>query len=150
MVALLDTYPSNTIHNRPLLNRLMIHMDNIRQLNGFHAYILYFIGRLRLIYFRLMAHQKTRFTDRLNIPIKSRIFASEIALAKYTPQPYPGKVVLFETTQKSKHITWDPMSRWKDIITGKMEVRKIAGDHSSFIKNPYACELARQLREYID
>ena len=67
----------------------------------------------------------------------------------YRPQPYSGRVVLFQASHLQLLNDADPMEGWKAVIHGDFEIRTIPGDHLNLIKAPYAIELARQLDEVI-
>jgi thioesterase domain-containing protein/acyl carrier protein len=146
VVVLIDTYPPVPWRRPTLGERARFHFDSLRKFDGMRAVAEYLRGRRHRICLRLVRHRLTRgIGRRLIAPDSSPISAAQIALASYKPRPYQGRVVLFKASQHE----WDPMHAWSTFISGEMEIRTMPGDHNSLINNPYAIELARQLREVI-
>jgi thioesterase domain-containing protein len=119
------------------------------------AYVLRHIAR------RLGHH--SRGVPRLNfveqwayIRLKMKVFANIWALARYTPQPYPGRIHLFMTNKSvsSPHATGPS---WSELAAGGAEVHVIPGTHDTITRTGDAVPdeshlrvLAEQLRTCID
>ncbi len=150
LVVMIDTYPSSLVPSIPLTKRLNFHWDIIRGLKGPREFAVYFVDRLKRIHLRLLDYSMTRGITRQIKPLDySPIIAARNSLAAYRPQPYSGRVVLFQASRNQLFSDSDPMQGWKAVVHGDFEIRTIPGDHLNLIKAPYAIELARQLDEVI-
>jgi thioesterase domain-containing protein/acyl carrier protein len=147
-VLLIDTYPPVPRRNASLAKRVRIHYTNLRQLNNAPEIAGYVRDRLQRVYLRLIRLPSTRaIAQKLNAPDSSPTATAHFALAAYKPQPYTGKVVLFKAAQREWYEEWDPMAAWQEFISGEIQVGIVPGEHKNLVKNPYAIELARQLKE---
>jgi len=90
------------------------------------------------------------------IRLKMKVFANILALARYTPQPYPGRIHLFMTNESvsSPHAT---CSSWSELAAGGAEVHVIPGTHDTItrtgdavLEESHLRVLAEQLRACID
>lgn len=70
-----------------------------------------------------------------------------IALARYEPGPYRGKV-FFVKAQKSMHFPDSPETVWRTLIPN-MEIETVSGDHHEVLRNHFA-ELAEVLSRHLD
>jgi len=73
--------------------------------------------------------------------------ANSRAMASYVPQPYPGCVTLFRT---GEHTGKDRDLGWGELAAGKVEVRKIPGNHMTLLRAPHVEVFARELRASLD
>ncbi len=71
------------------------------------------------------------------------------SLLGYTPQPYSGKITLFEGRWASKRFLYSKR-KWKDLAEGGLEVHLTRGNHDSFIRPPHDKELARLLKACLE
>jgi len=69
-----------------------------------------------------------------------------LALEKYEPKPYPGRVVLFRAETKSD----EALSGWLDVITGSVEAHDVSGNHMGIFFDPHVNHLASRLATCID
>jgi FkbH-like protein len=72
--------------------------------------------------------------------------AIQRALHRYAPKPYPGKLTLFRATNQPRGIVTDPFLGWQGLAAEGIEVIESPGAHGAMTVDPYAKDLARQLR----
>jgi thioesterase domain-containing protein/acyl carrier protein len=60
----------------------------------------------------------------------------------YVPQIYPGNVIIFHAKESS----YDPELSWKKVITGRLEIQNVSGDHLSILAEPNLPLWAEQLK----
>jgi len=70
--------------------------------------------------------------------------ANRVAIAKYQPQPYSGKVALFCAGSTAEDRGWSSLS------TGDLETYTIPGDHYTMLHSSYVQALAQQLETYLN
>lgn len=72
----------------------------------------------------------------------------EQAARDYVPQPYPGKVILFQALNRSEFEAdaADHQRGWEQLSTGGLEVHLIPGGHINILKEPYVSVLAQKLQ----
>ncbi len=58
------------------------------------------------------------------------------AAESYVPEPYEGDVTIFAATTKMVEPYEDPFLGWKPLVSGKLEVETIAGDHITMGDEP--------------
>ncbi|NEO16390.1 MULTISPECIES: non-ribosomal peptide synthetase [unclassified Moorena] len=73
---------------------------------------------------------------------KTTAFASY----NYEPQPYPGNIALFNSSEQPIDIAGDPTLGWRNLVGGEIEVHEIPGDHFSVIREPQVLVLAERLK----
>jgi len=68
-------------------------------------------------------------------------------LTRYTPEVYPGSVVIFQPEKIPDGIQRD----WSSIASGRTEIHEIQGaEHLTIIQEPYIRALSKQLNVYLD
>jgi amino acid adenylation domain-containing protein len=72
-----------------------------------------------------------------------------LAARHYVPGTYDGRVILFRARERS-FTPDDPGERWRDLVTGGIEVHDIPGDHLSLLAEPNVQRLADELRTVLD
>jgi thioesterase domain-containing protein len=60
----------------------------------------------------------------------------------YIPQIYPGDVLIFHAKESS----YDPELSWKKVITGRLDMQNVSGDHLSILAEPNLPLWAEQLK----
>ena len=70
-----------------------------------------------------------------------------LAMLRYHPQPYQGRIVLFRTP---KHPSKDPTLGWAQFAAEGVEVCEIPGTHRTLMSEPHVQVLAERLRCFID
>jgi amino acid adenylation domain-containing protein len=68
------------------------------------------------------------------------------AASTFTPQSYPGKVVLFRAVEGAG----EPGMDWKHLAGDGVEIHEIPGDHFSILQTPHVQTLTRVLRPYLE
>ncbi|MDH3600088.1 MAG: thioesterase domain-containing protein [Candidatus Tectomicrobia bacterium] len=64
------------------------------------------------------------------------------AIARYTPQPYPGHITLF-CTKESMKVRQDPSLGWDSVATGSLVRHEIPGDHHSIVRSQVLADKLR-------
>jgi thioesterase domain-containing protein len=67
------------------------------------------------------------------------------AASRYKPQPYDGRVVLFQAETSRGRLD----SRWKSLCPN-MHIEQVPGDHYSMLQKPQVDVLAKQLKRHIE
>ena len=69
-----------------------------------------------------------------------RVFESNLHAAwNYSPRPYAGSLVSFEASESSRE------HGWERLVSGGVEVHRLAGDHYSILRDPGVGALAAGL-----
>ena len=71
----------------------------------------------------------------------------------YAPQPYSGKITIFQAIEPPPGYQRDPYLGWGEIAQGGVEIYKIPGNHTSMMESPVLPEqmnicLDRVIAEY--
>ncbi|MBW4496838.1 MAG: hypothetical protein KME26_27965 [Oscillatoria princeps RMCB-10] len=67
-------------------------------------------------------------------------------MSSYIPQPYPGKIILFSTSEKPLQVKLDPTQGWGELATGGLlDIQPIPGDHYAILRAPHVQLVAQQL-----
>ncbi len=72
-----------------------------------------------------------------------------VALAKYHPKPYSGKILFFEA--QDRFTQTEDLSlgtSWKDLVKNRIEIHEIKGNHLTMLMNPNVKEMAAILNNY--
>lgn len=165
LLALLDTYPAGYFKllkgSRRLSGRakrsakkLQSHIRNLRRLS-FAKQLAYLVNKLSYapakakhkLYRR--AYKLYRHFDRALPALLRNIEELNFSAVKdYTPQQYPGNATLFLASDMTAD--YDLHDGWGELVTGKIVVREIPGNHLNIIKEPHVSVLARELRACLD
>ncbi|MEH2034162.1 MAG: AMP-binding protein [Nostoc sp.] len=101
---------------------------------------------------KVVAHQSK--LSKLFQPAARRLFqviqANNLALLKYKPQPYPGKVTLFRTSKQTGKNPQDATLGWGDLAIGGVEIHQIPGNHLNLVLPPHVEVLAEKLKACLD
>ena len=71
------------------------------------------------------------------------------AFHRYEPQAYPGKMVLFQSTDWPKGAYFDFALGWKDLVQGGIDFHRIPGNHPSMFTEPNVNLVAARLKEHL-
>ncbi len=75
-----------------------------------------------------------------------RVFQAGLAaMARYRPQPFGGKLVLFQPQQSLQNILPDSRSRWRELARGGLDIHEAPGNHYTMLGSPNVAMLAKQL-----
>ncbi len=129
---------------------------------GLRAYFNLLVSILRRAVQRSSYHsrnllQRSSAEQGAYIRLKVKLIANMWALARYTPQPYPGQIHFFLASESLAKSPQDPHLGWRELAAGRAEVYKIPGTHDAITRTHDAIPeeshlqvLAEQLRACID
>jgi len=128
---------------------------------GLRAYFNPLVSMLRRVVQRSGHHsrnllQRSSAEQGAYIRLRLKVIANQWALRRYTPQPYPGPMHLFLTSE-SLRSSPAPRLGWRELAAGGAKVHEISGTHDAITRThdaiPEECHmqaLAEQLRACID
>jgi thioesterase domain-containing protein len=91
-----------------------------------------------------------RYT-RLKLPLPASLQKVEqfhiLAIGKYVPRPYPGRVTLFPPISRSIGEFDDREQGWGALAQGGVEIHDVEGDHLTMLAEPLVKAVAAQLSE---
>ncbi len=139
-------YYKNPFADGRYSQRIKYHFANLLQMDARQtpAYLLDRLDEARRkierITWQLMSDRsdKLRNTDSIVHP----------AFHRYEPQPYPGKIVLLQSSDWPAGEYFDFKLGWVDRV-GEMEFHRIPGDHPSMFTEPNVNLVAEHLRGYL-
>ncbi|MCP4657555.1 MAG: hypothetical protein GY856_19285 [bacterium] len=83
-----------------------------------------------------------------------RLFAmfriNDRAMRRYVASPYPGRLVLLKADEFLGQQPPPPDLGWGELAAGGLEIREVAGDHYSILREPDVEALADGLKEVLD
>jgi amino acid adenylation domain-containing protein len=138
--------------------KMAIHISNLAQLTPRQKskYINYRVGvKLEVINKRLV----DRIYNFLKRPNPSVIpdyllrleAIHNYALENYDPQPYHGRIIQFQTIEKSAKIHPNPSLGWDEIVTGKIDiVDGVPGHHGTMLETPQIAFVGKKLQEILE
>jgi thioesterase domain-containing protein/acyl carrier protein len=74
---------------------------------------------------------------------------SELASSHYVPQPYPGKITLFQSQAVSDIKKATQLQNWTRLAGGGLDLVKVPGDHISMLRGENAVVLAQAVEAYM-
>jgi amino acid adenylation domain-containing protein len=72
------------------------------------------------------------------------------ALQKYSPQPWSGRIVLFQACERLTNQVADASVGWEPLADEGVESHMIGGDHYSMLRSPHVEFLAERLKTYLE
>lgn len=63
----------------------------------------------------------------------------------HRPKPWPGPAIVYQTYENP-----DPPALWQHVLTGPIQLRTVACDHASIVREPHVQPLAAQINQDID
>jgi amino acid adenylation domain-containing protein len=72
--------------------------------------------------------------------------ACAVAERSYSPQVYPGKIVLFRASEKALRGLDDPQGGWARYAAAGLEIHEIDADHGNILNEPQVRHLAAEIR----
>jgi len=81
--------------------------------------------------------------------LRRPVLANDMIRRDYKARPYDGDATLFMAARD----VWthaDAHDRWRDLITGKLEIRPIQGTHYEIVRQPHVRTLAAELSDALD
>jgi amino acid adenylation domain-containing protein/non-ribosomal peptide synthase protein (TIGR01720 family) len=70
------------------------------------------------------------------------------ALARYSPQPYEGRVVLLKARDARRGAEVEPTHGWGRLVPSGLVIEDVPGDHHGLLRAPYVDELAERLERW--
>ncbi len=67
-----------------------------------------------------------------------------LAMNKFKPKPYKGRVVLFSVHEQ------EPTRGWAKLVEGNLETLKVAGDHFTILQKPCVEQVSKKLKRFFD
>jgi surfactin family lipopeptide synthetase A len=71
------------------------------------------------------------------------------AFSRYEPQPYPGEIVLLQSSEWPKGPYFDFALGWKDLVGGGVEFHSIPGEHAAMFLEPKVNLVAEKLSSHL-
>jgi surfactin family lipopeptide synthetase A len=153
LLAMLDAhnqaYYKNPFKDGRYSSRIKYHLSNLLKLDATEttAYLLDRLDEARRkierVAWRLTSdhtgEERLRNTDSIVHP----------AFSRYEPQPYPGKIVLHQSSDWPSGPYFDFKLGWKDLVAGGIEFYSIPGNHPSMFTEPNVNLVAEKLRPYL-
>ncbi len=79
----------------------------------------------------------------LGVPLFTTWIAHQKATFAYKPEPYTDDVIFFRHTERMEHFPAEPHKTWQEFyFEGKIETRRVPGDHITMNYNPNVKKLA--------
>jgi thioesterase domain-containing protein len=72
--------------------------------------------------------------------------ANRQALTNYVPQVYPGRIILFLSSEAPERAFYDRRLGWNEMAAEGLEVHVVPGNHDTLFGEPYVRILAQKLR----
>ncbi|MFZ0318215.1 MAG: amino acid adenylation domain-containing protein [Candidatus Sulfotelmatobacter sp.] len=153
LLAMLDAhnqaYYKNPFKDGRYSSRIKYHLSNLLKLdaNETTAYLLDRMDEARRkierVAWRLTSdhtgEERLRNTDSIVHP----------AFSRYEPQPYPGKIVLHQSSDWPVGPYFDFKLGWKDLVAGGIDFYSIPGSHPAMFTEPNVNLVAQKLVGYL-
>jgi surfactin family lipopeptide synthetase A len=153
LLAMLDAhnqaYYKNPFKDGRYSSRIKYHLSNLLKLdaNETSAYLLERLDEARRkierVAWRLTSdhtgEERLRNTDSIVHP----------AFSRYEPKPYPGKIVLEQSSDWPVGPYFDFKLGWKDLVTGGIDFYSIPGSHTGMFIEPNVKIVAQKLAGYL-
>ncbi len=144
-LGLLDTYPPGSKMQAKPIERMKIHIGNLRNKNLPEVLQYAALSARR---FSTRIWNRTGQSARMVRHYEKKEQTLEIRSllrSTYKPEPFTGKVTLFAASQRPKFVHGNPMEKWNGTLTGEVEIVPIAGDHMTALRPPHVTLLAKKI-----
>jgi aspartate racemase len=135
------------------VERLKHHTENLLLRRGRIVYVRSktrtLLRRLRTRLWGLRMKAFTRLGRQLPASLKKVEEYNMLAIRKYRPRPYPGRITLFPPSTRSVGEFPDPEQGWGSLALGGVEIHEVTGDHLMMLTEPYVEVVAQKLGECI-
>jgi surfactin family lipopeptide synthetase A len=153
LLAMLDAhnqaYYKNPFKDGRYSSRIKYHLSNLMKLDATEtsAYLLDRLDEARRkierVAWRITSdhtgEERLRNTDSIVHP----------AFSRYEPQPFPGKIVLQQSSDWPTGPYFDFELGWKDLVAGGIDFYSIPGDHASMFTEPNVNRVAEKLSAHL-
>jgi hypothetical protein len=107
------------------------------------------LRRLRTRLWGLRKEAFTRLGRRLPLSLQKVEEYNMLAIKKYRPCPFPGRITLFPPSVRSVGEFPDPEQGWGSLALGGVEIHHVTGNHLTMLTEPYVGVVAQKLTECI-
>jgi thioesterase domain-containing protein len=91
-----------------------------------------------------------RFRSRIGVEPEAPLLETTIALRRYRPEPWPGRMVHVWCTKRPRGLYFDPHFGWNYLAPAGFVFHEVPGDHLTFIQEPSVAQVARILANELD
>lgn len=154
LLVLIECYYEGWIEAQPLARRA-----SARLRHGAQRTIVHLQGgpshwaalRRRVTELRLEANLQEEFERLVDAggPLPSHLcdprFANRLAAGAFAPEPYSGRVLLFESAHPRAGEYPAPLMGWGNLLRGEAGLCRLTGEFQSLLSEPVVAELAREL-----
>jgi thioesterase domain-containing protein/acyl carrier protein len=165
LLAIFDSYPkgwlklcskeeAQSFKKQFLKLRVKGHLENWKHL-GVTGKAKYFIEKAQYkkrkyksLLWQLMQKAGYGTEQSVNSTVRNIEEINYLAIKKYVPQLYSGKVTFFSAIEEV--CPEENLTGWRRLAQGGVEVVKVPGDHLTITKEPFVQELAQALEKSID
>jgi len=158
LLAAIDSdAPLQTFPESVSIDEAMLLMDWVKNLNGLsHKALSISVEQLRhlapqeqLPYVVEQAQQVGLLPTEMGHKQGSSLFnvfkANRLSLYSYRPQPYPGRITLFCSTEDSQGERLEPTLGWEELSTSGVDVYGIVSNHFSIVQTQRLAELLSRI-----
>jgi thioesterase domain-containing protein len=158
LLAAIDSdAPLQTFPESLLIDEAMLLVDWVKNLNGLsHKALSVSVEQLRrlapqeqLPYVVEQAQQVGLLPTEMGHKQGSSLFnvfkANRLSLYSYRPQPYPGRITLFCSTEDSQGERLEPTLGWEELSTSGIDVHAIVSNHFSIVQTRRLAELLSRI-----
>jgi amino acid adenylation domain-containing protein len=135
------------------LERVAFHIANLHQ-DGVSKVLIHLKSRLRSLVGRGMRLVRHMSSDvGIHLSRGGWQDADQIlylAARDYRPHPYPGRVVLFQSSWRPSGAYWQIQFGWRELMEDGLEVNRIPSDHTGVFFEPAVGILATKLSPYLN
>jgi amino acid adenylation domain-containing protein len=151
MLGMIDCIAPNALAQRPLLERVRMHLAQWRRAGG-GARLRYVIDRLRHRLASGKGHEPLVPEEESGLSAENLRHVQahmEQAAEQYKPEPYSGRIVLFRAVQPDwiQFTVMDECMGWEPYVRGGMEVHAVPGLHLDVLKDPNVDKMASVLEQ---
>jgi amino acid adenylation domain-containing protein len=146
-IGLLDSFPPGPRHQARLIDRIVIHLDNLRRKNprGIIEYFKESIDRFSERSSRRMPTQRiVCYQENGDLYGVQRILQLH-----YQPEQIDFPVTLFSATERLWYVRWDPMENWHKFLREPFGIIRVPGDHLSSLEPPHVAEFVEKIKQQI-
>jgi thioesterase domain-containing protein len=143
-LGMFDTQTPGYRSRAPWSERIRIHWKNLQASNHRERF-LYIQGRVQNL---LIKASGVRFVRSLlsafgllpqNVSARNRI-----ASRNYLPEPYPGPLTVFKSTEQKPYERGDRTADWIK-YSDRVQIITVPGDHATMLREPHVADLAREV-----
>lgn len=164
LVALLDTFATTCFDSKESRTagqslkgygkRMWFHLGNLLFQPGRLSYIRKksktLRRRVRSQLWRIAFHSYEGRSHRLPGALQDVKESCYLAISRYVPAPYRGRVTLFRAQKRSVADSPEADLGWGSLAGEGVEIYEVPGDHESMLRNPHVNTLAKKIQACLD